>query len=105
MPVRILRCIRSRRILPLYDVPNAFTPGKFGRNSVIRVEGFGILTMSWKIYNRWGQKVFETNDRTMGWDGTLNGKPQPVDVYTYTLDVVMADGNAIQENGGYHLIR
>jgi len=92
-------------ILPLYDVPTAFTPGKFGRNSVIRVEGFGILTMSWKIYNRWGQKVFETNDRNTGWDGTLNGKPQPVDVYTYTLDVVMADGTRSRKTGDITLIR
>jgi len=92
-------------ILPLYDVPTAFTPGKFGRNSVIKVEGFGILTMSWKIYNRWGQKVFETNDRSMGWDGTMNGKPQPVDVYTYALDVVMADGTRSRKTGDITLIR
>ena len=51
------------RIVPLLDVPNAFTPGKFGRNSVVSVAGFGIARMTWTIYNRWGQKVFESRDR------------------------------------------
>ena len=48
------------RIIPLLDVPNAFTPGKFGKNSIVKVEGFGIARMHWTIYNRWGQKVFES---------------------------------------------
>lgn len=90
---------------PLLDVPNAFTPGRFGRNSVVRVEGFGITKMSWKIYNRWGQKVYETNDRRGGWDGTFNGKPLPVDVYTYTLDVQFFDGKTSRKTGDITLIR
>jgi gliding motility-associated-like protein len=92
-------------ILPLLDVPNAFTPGKFGRNSVIRVEGFGIARMTWKIYNRWGQVVFETNDRRGAWDGTFNGQPQPVDVYQYTLDVQFVDGAKTRRTGDITLIR
>jgi gliding motility-associated-like protein len=92
-------------ILPLLDVPNAFTPGKFGRNSIIRVEGFGIAKMSWKIYNRFGQKVFETNDRRGGWDGTFNGQLQPVDVYGYTLDVQYSDGTKARKKGDITLIR
>lgn len=90
---------------PLLDVPNAFTPGRFGKNSVVRVEGFGISKMSWKIYNRWGQKVFETNDRRGGWDGTYNGKLQPMDVYTYTLDVQFSDGRPYRKTGDITLIR
>jgi gliding motility-associated-like protein len=92
-------------VLPLYDVPNAFTPGKPGRNSVIRVQGFGIASMSWKIYNRWGQKVFETNDVSTGWDGTMKGKLLPMDVYAYTLDVVMTDGTKSRKTGDITLIR
>ncbi len=90
---------------PLLDVPNAFTPGRFGRNSVIRVEGFGIARMSWKIYNRWGQIVFETNDRKLGWDGTKNGQLLPMDVYTYTLDVQFSDGRTQRKTGDITLIR
>lgn len=92
-------------ILPLLDVPNAFTPGKFGRNSVIRVEGFGIAKMSWKIYNRWGQVVYETSDRRGAWDGTFKGQPQPVDVYQYTLDVQFVDGTRTRRTGDITLIR
>lgn len=92
-------------VLPLIDVPNAFTPGKFGRNSVIRVEGFGIARLSWKIYNRWGHIVFETNDRRGAWDGTFRGQSQPVDVYQYTLEVQFVDGAKSRRTGDITLIR
>ena len=65
-------------INPLLDVPNAFTPGRFGENSIIMVKGFGIISMSWKIYNRWGQLVFQSNSPSQGWDGTFNGTAQPI---------------------------
>ncbi|MEP7257981.1 MAG: PKD domain-containing protein, partial [Flavitalea sp.] len=92
-------------ILPLLDVPNAFTPGKFGRNATVRVEGFGITRMIFRIYNRWGQKVFETNNRKLGWDGTYNGVLQPMDVYAYTLDVEFSDGTKGKKTGDITLIR
>jgi gliding motility-associated-like protein len=90
---------------PLLDVPNAFTPGRFGRNSYISVVGFGIAKMNWRIYNRWGQLVFETNNRKMGWDGTFKGKAQPMDVYAYTLDVEFSDGRKLRKTGDITLIR
>lgn len=90
---------------PLLDVPNAFTPGRFGRNSYISVAGFGIAKMTWRIYNRWGQLVFETNNRKSGWDGTFKGQPQPMDVYAYTLDVEFSDGRKLRKTGDITLIR
>ena len=96
----------SAQIVPVLDVPNAFTPGRFGRNSVIRVEGFGIGKMNWKIYNRWGQVVYQSSDRKGGgWDGTMNGKPQPMDVYAYTLEVEFSDGTKARKTGDITLIR
>ena len=92
-------------ILPLLDVPTAFTPGKFGKNALIYVQGFGIAQMSWKIYNRFGQKVFETNSNAVPWDGTFNGKLQPMDVYTYTLDATLSDGKKVRKTGDITLIR
>lgn len=92
-------------IVPLLDVPNAFTPGRFGRNSIVRVEGFGIAKMTWRIYNRWGQKIFETGDRKSGWDGTYKGQLQPMDVYTYTLEVEFSDGTRTKKTGDITLIR
>jgi gliding motility-associated-like protein len=90
---------------PLLDVPNAFTPGRFGRNGIITVAGFGIVKLTWKIYNRWGQVVFESHDRKIGWDGNFKGKPQPMDVYAYTLDAEFFDGRKVRKTGDITLIR
>ncbi len=92
-------------IKPLVDVPSAFTPGRFGVNGRIKVEGFGIAQMHWVIYNRWGQKVYETDNRKSAWDGTFNGKLQPVDVYVYTLDVTFSDGKKYRKTGDITLLR
>jgi gliding motility-associated-like protein len=99
-------CVEVRALIrPLLDVPSAFTPGKFGVNSTIRVVGFGIKGMKWSIYNRWGQKVYESNNSKLGWDGTYKGKPQPMDVYSYTLDVTFSDGKKVRKTGDITLIR
>jgi gliding motility-associated-like protein len=95
----------SAIINPLLDVPNAFTPGKFGENGIVKVVGFGISKISWKIYNRWGQAVFETNDRKQGWDGTFKGALQAADVYVYTLDVEFFDGKKLRKTGDINLLR
>lgn len=92
-------------IKPLLDVPNAFTPGRFGVNATIGVEGFGIQELEWTIYNRWGQKVFVSNNKKMRWDGTFNGKPAPMDVYTYTLRATFVNGTKATKTGDITLIR
>ena len=92
-------------IKPLLDVPNAFTPGRFGKNGIIKVEGFGIGKLNWKIFNRWGQVVFATTDRLQGWDGTFKGVLQPMDVFTYTLDVEFTDGKKYRKTGDISLLR
>ena len=92
-------------ILPLLDVPNAFTPGRFGINGYVAVKGFGIRKMDWKIYNRWGQLVYQSASRKDAWDGTYKGKLQPIDVYTYTLDVEFTDGKALRKTGDITLLR
>lgn len=92
-------------IKPLLDVPSAFTPGRFGINSQIKVVGFGIKDMIWTIYNRWGQKVYESNNRKSSWDGTFNGKLQPTDVYSYTLKVTFTDGTKAVKTGDITLLR
>ncbi len=90
---------------PAFDVPNAFTPGRNGENSIIKVRGYGILNMHWVIYNRWGQRVFETRNKDQGWDGTFNGKLQPMDVYTYTLELTLISGEQFRRTGDITLIR
>ena len=92
-------------IVPLLDVPNAFTPGRFGINAFVTVKGFGIGKMDWKIYNRWGQLIFQTSSRKQGWDGTYKGKLQPMDVYAYTLDVEFTDGKKLRKTGDITLLK
>ncbi len=95
----------SAIINPLLDVPSAFTPGKFGVNGIISVKGFGIKEMQWNIYNRWGQKVFESTNPSNGWNGYYKGKLQSMDVYVYTLDVIFSDGTKVRKTGDITLIR
>ena len=95
----------TARIVPALDVPNAFTPNNDGVNDKVFVRGFGIKRISWKIYNRWGALVFETIDRTFGWDGTYKGVLQPTEVYHYVLDVEYSDNTRFHKKGDITLLR
>lgn len=87
------------------DVPNAFTPLSGDVNSKVFARGFGIAKMKFIIWNRWGQKVFETDNRRNGWDGKYKGVLQPMDVYAYTLEVEFFDGTRTTKKGDITLIR
>ncbi len=95
----------SAIVVPAVDVPNAFTPLSGNVNSRVFVKGFGITKMRFIIWNRWGQRIFETNDRNIGWDGKFKGAMQPMDVYAYTLDVEFFDGKKTTKKGDITLIR
>ena len=95
----------SAVVVPGVDVPNAFTPQSGDVNNKIFVKGFGISKMKFIIWNRWGQKVFETNDKNIGWDGKFHGTLQPMDVYAYTLDAEFFDGKKVTRKGDITLIR
>ncbi len=92
-------------VTPALDVPNAFTPNSNDVNSIVLVRGFGIAKMRFIIWNRWGQKVFETSNRFEGWDGRVKGVVQPMDVYAYTLDVEFFDKTKTTRKGDITLIR
>ncbi|MFM7176213.1 MAG: gliding motility-associated C-terminal domain-containing protein, partial [Bacteroidota bacterium] len=55
--------------------------------------------------NRWGEKVFETNDPAIGWDGTYEGKAATPAVYVYYLDAVCFDNQRFFKKGNISLIR
>ena len=92
-------------INPLLDVPNAFTPGRFGQNAQLKVMGFGITHMTFRIYNRWGKLVFQSLDPAIGWDGTYGGILQPMDVYAYTLEADFSNGKHVSKKGDITLVR
>ncbi|HEY8399456.1 MAG TPA: PKD domain-containing protein [Flavihumibacter sp.] len=92
-------------VVPRVDVPNAFTPLGSAPNNVVYVRGYAIGNMRFMIFNRLGQKVFESNSLKIGWDGRYNGVVQPMDVYAYVLEVEFTDGTKTRKTGDITLIR
>jgi gliding motility-associated-like protein len=92
-------------VLPLIGLPTAFSPNGDGENDILYVRGAAIQTLDLKIYNRWGQLVFETRSQEKGWDGTFNGEPQPIEAYAYVLSVTFIDGTAKLLKGNITLLR
>jgi gliding motility-associated-like protein len=69
------------------------------------VRGGGVETVSLMIFNRWGEKVFETSNMSIGWDGTYKGKLQEVDAYGYVLYATFIDGSSTTKKGNITLLR
>ena len=89
----------------LVALPNAFTPGN-GVNNYFTILTRGVVQLRYfRIFNRWGNKVFETNNISQGWDGTFNGKPQPIGVYVYDVEAVTNEGSIFHTTGNVTLIR
>jgi len=90
--------------------PNAFTPNGDGVNDRFRpLLACPPETMTFEVYNRWGQKVFATSDpKSSGWDGTLDGQPAPGDVYAWRVEYEIVRGGERQglaEKGDVTLLR
>jgi len=86
-------------------IPNAFSPNGDGENDVLRIYGDMIYTVLLRIYNRWGELVFETNERSEYWDGTYNGQLLEPDVYDYYLQVECINGEENIIKGNVTLMR
>ncbi len=87
------------------DMANAFTPGVMP-NPEFKVSHNGIASLkSFRIFNRWGTKVFETSDIDKGWNGQFNGEAQPMGVYIYTVEAVSNKGTSFVKQGNVTLIR
>ncbi|MEA1874688.1 MAG: PKD domain-containing protein [Bacteroidota bacterium] len=88
------------------DVPKAFTPEGNPVNRLVFVRGIGIRQLrEFSIYNRWGEKLFTTDDINQGWDGYYNGKLQPVDTYVYFVEAEMYDGTVRTKKGNILLMQ
>jgi large repetitive protein len=92
-------------------IPNAFTPDGDGVNDILMVRGVGVkLVKSFRIFNRWGQVVFERancvpNDAAYGWDGKIKGVPAPVDVYVYTCEIVCENDTPFTYKGNVAILK
>jgi gliding motility-associated-like protein len=80
-------------------LPNVFSPNGDGLNDVFYVRGKGFESLSLIIFDRWGNTVFETTDKDIGWDGTKGGKKLNSDVYVYRLEIVYYTGEVVEREG------
>ncbi len=90
---------------PYIYLPNSFSPNDDGLNDVLYLRGKYIDHMELYIYNRWGEKVFQSNDQSEGWDGTYKDERAQTDVYSWYLKVRCVDGQEYEHKGDVTLIR
>ncbi len=86
-------------------VPDAFSPNDDGLNDLLLLRAPDITELNFRIYDRWGQLVFETNDPRKGWDGSFAGKMLGNGVFGYAANGKCADGNPFEIKGNITLIR
>jgi gliding motility-associated-like protein len=87
-------------------VPTAFTPNNDGLNDLLRPIIRGIKEIKYfRIFNRWGQLLFETKTNQRGWDGTINGTPQRGQVVVWMIEGLGADNIIYRQKGTSVLVR
>jgi len=85
-------------------VPDVFSPNE-AHNNIFYVRGTCIVSMDFLVFDRWGNKVFESENPANGWDGTYNGKPMNMATYVWTLKATLRDGTSIKKHGDVTLVR
>lgn len=90
--------------LPVY-IPNSFSPNGDGNNDVLQIYGEGIKMIDLKIFNRWGEKVYESNNQFEGWDGRYKGEMQNPSVFTYYATIQFLNNKEIERKGTVTIIR
>lgn len=84
--------------------PTAFSPNGDGNNDIYRVLGSSPKFFRLKIFNRWGEQVFESNNINDGWDGIYKGLPQPMAVYVYSCTVTLQNNQTRDYKGSITLL-
>jgi gliding motility-associated-like protein len=98
----IVRVSRKNEIF----VPNIFTPNDDGQNDIVFIKGHYIKKLLyWKIFDRWGELMFQTSDIEQGWDGTYKGRKVDMDRYIYLIELEDYGNSVILKKGSITLIR
>lgn len=90
---------------PVIFVPNIFSPNGDGNNDILFVRGRGVQSVIFYVYDRWGEKVFESTSLEDGWDGNFRGKPMNAAVFVYYVEATFKDGTSTTKKGDVTLIR
>lgn len=89
-----------------FAIPSAFTPNKDGLNDILHVKVIGYIKLEYfRVFNRFGQEVFFTNNLTAGWDGKVNGTEQPSGIFVWMALGKDLLGNIVQSKGTVMLIK
>ncbi len=94
-------------VLPGEDelyIPNTITPNGNDKNDVFYAYGINIKELDMQVYNRWGELIFESTDKTKGWDGMLNGDYVPLGVYVYIIRCTFNDGKGVRRIGNLNVV-
>mgnify|MGYP001811201363 FL=1 len=90
---------------PYIYIPNSFTPNGDGVNDVFYIRSRYIEHMYFVIFDRWGEKVFETNDYNTGWDGTFRNQLLEPAVFDYYLEIDCFNDTQFIKKGNITLLR
>ena len=86
-------------------IPSAFTPNGDGNNDVLLVKGGPFTRLSFRVYNEWGNMIFQSDSQSVGWDGTYKSTLQPGGTYVWTLTGTTAEGVNVNTAGEVTIIR
>jgi len=88
-------------------VPTAFSPNGDGKNDILYVKGVQtcLSQLLFQVYDRWGEKVFETTNLTQGWDGSFHGKRMDSAVFVFYLNASLSTGQKITRKGNITLLK
>jgi gliding motility-associated-like protein len=90
---------------PFIYIPTAFTPNNDGKNDMLYIKSYVITDLYFAIYDRWGEKLFETTDITKGWDGTYQGKVLQPQVLVYYLEATCLNQQKFKSKGNITIIK
>ena len=88
-----------------FFIPNSFSPNGDGVNDIFKIYGSSVKDVTLRVYNQWGELIFEGKDSQGGWDGTWKGRPQDVGVYVYIAQVTFYNNVSMKRKGTINLIR
>ncbi|MFB6306458.1 MAG: PKD domain-containing protein [Flavobacteriales bacterium] len=98
--------IKNLKVVEYLFIPNVFSPNNDGKNDVFKAIASGFKEFEIKIFNRWGELMFETNHPTINWDGrTLADKEAPQGSYIYVVKGKTESGNSVKRRGTVTLFR
>jgi gliding motility-associated-like protein len=102
-------CISYENITVVEDyaiyIPNVFTPNGDGTNDVFQYHLIGVKKVFIYVFNRWGEKVFETDNPNEYWDGTYKGKLLNPDMFVYQIKLVSYDNKQAEFKGSVSILK